>query len=107
MEAGAREERTSNMELMSVTAEVFQLEMSSLNPSKPWKSPLMFVIDETTQLEMGPYFIVADAMLLLNSWTAVFREVMLVKVCAKGEEGGGAGGVDGSEGGDGGSDGEH
>ena len=95
------------MELMSVTAEVFQLEMSSLIPPKPWKSPLMFVIDETTQLEMGPYFRVVDAMLLLNSWTAVFREVMLVKVCAKGEEGGGAGGVDGSEGGDGGSDGEH
>ena len=97
----ARAERTMNMELMSVTAEVFQLEMSSLNPPKPWKSPHMFVIDETTQSEMGPYFIVVDSISSWNSWTAVLREVAFVKVCGGGGVGSsvGGGGVRGGDGG--------
>merc|ERR1740130_436976 len=55
----------------------------------------MFVIDETTQSEMGPYFIVVDSIWSWNSWTAVLREVAFVKVC-------GGGGVGSSVGGGGG-----
>ena len=46
---------------VSVTLDVFQLDMSALNWGKPAKSPLMFVIAETSQLEIGPYVAVAEA----------------------------------------------
>ena len=57
--AGA--ERTENMDSMSVTLDVSQLDMSALNWAKPEKSPFMLVIAETSQLEMGPYVAVAEA----------------------------------------------
>ena len=76
--AGAREKRTSNiysmvvtldvsrlrgwlnadaeenMKPISVTPEVFQLDMSALKSPKPEKSWYRLVIAETPQLEMGP-----------------------------------------------------
>ena len=42
------------MSLMSVTPEVFQLEMSLLKSSLPEKSPLILVMFETSQVSMGP-----------------------------------------------------
>ena len=51
------------MDPMSVTLDVSQLDMSSLNWAKPEKSPLMFVTAETPQLEIGPYVAVAEAAL--------------------------------------------
>ena len=56
--AGHGEERTSNMEFMSVTLEVSQLETSALK-FKSLKSPLMSVMAETSQSAMGPYVSVA------------------------------------------------
>ena len=43
-----------NMKPISVTPEVFQLDMSALKSPKPEKSWCMLVIAETPQLEMGP-----------------------------------------------------
>ena len=40
----------------------------------------MSVMAETTQPAMGPYVAMADAVLSLTAWTAVFREALLVKV---------------------------
>ena len=57
--AGAK--RTENMDAMSVTLDVSQLDMSALKRPKPEKSPFMLVIAETPQLEMGPYVAVAEA----------------------------------------------
>ena len=57
--AGA--ERTENMDSMSVTLDVSQLDMSALNWAKPEKSPFMLVIAETPQLEIGPHVAVAEA----------------------------------------------
>ena len=59
-EGRARAEHTSNMDRMSVTLEVSQLDMSVLNWVKPEKSPLMFETAETPQLEIGPYIAVAE-----------------------------------------------
>ena len=59
-EGRAHAERTSNMDRMSVTLEVSQLDMSVLNWVKPEKSPLMFETAETPQLEIGPYIAVAE-----------------------------------------------
>ena len=42
------------MWLISVTAEVFQLEMSLLKSSWQEKSPLMLVMCDTSQVSMGP-----------------------------------------------------
>ena len=53
--------RTINMDSMSVTLDVSQLEMSALKLLMPKKSPFMLVIAETPQLEMGPYVAVAEA----------------------------------------------
>ena len=61
--AGAK--RTSNMDSMSVTLDVSQLDMSALNWAKPEKSSFMLVIAETSQLEIGPYVAVAEAALVL------------------------------------------
>ena len=47
--------RTKNMKLMSVTPEVSQLEMSSLNIFMLTKSSLMLVMSETHQSATGPY----------------------------------------------------
>ena len=57
--AGA--ERTRNMDPMSVTLDVSQLDMSALKLFMPEKSSFMLVIAETPQLEMGPYVAVAEA----------------------------------------------
>jgi len=62
----------------------------------------MSVMAETSQSAMGPYVAVAAVGLVLNAWTAVRREALVVKV--PGGEGGGDGG-DGGEGGDDGGDG--
>ena len=56
----ARAERTRNMDPMSVTLDVSQLDMSALN-CKPEKSPLIFVTAETPQLESGPSVAVAES----------------------------------------------
>ena len=53
-EGRAGAERTENMDRMSVTLDVSQLDMSALNWAKPEKSPFMFVTAETSQLEIGP-----------------------------------------------------
>ena len=57
--AGA--ERTRNMDSMSVTLDVSQLDMSALKLFMPEKSSFMLVTAETPQLEMGPYVAVAEA----------------------------------------------
>ena len=80
---------------MSVTPEVFQLEMSALNSSIRKKSLLMSVIRETSQPAMGPYFFSALARFLLKALTAFFRESLPVKV--PGGEGGAAGGAGAGE----------
>ena len=60
-ERRARGERTSNISSMFVTPEVLQLDMSALKSSEPEKSPLMSVMDETSQVSMGPYVPSAEA----------------------------------------------
>ena len=70
----ARAERAWNMKLMSVTPEVFQLEMSALKSYKPKKSPLMSETAETSQSVMGPYVAMAEVAFALYAWTAVFRK---------------------------------
>ena len=50
----------------------------------------MSVMAETSQTAMGPYFAIASVGLALYAWTAVFREVLVVKV--PGDGGGGLGG---------------
>ena len=57
--ARARAERTQNISRMSVTPEVSQREMSALNPFWLKKRLLMSVMDETSQLAMGPYVAMA------------------------------------------------
>ena len=57
--AGAK--RTRNMDSMSVTLDVSQLDMSALKLFMPKNSQFMLVIAETPQLEMGPYVAVAEA----------------------------------------------
>ena len=84
------------MLLMSVTAEVSQLETSMLNFLKPEKSPLMSEMNETVQPAMGPYVAIAEGALASNSLTAAFKKAVLVKVPG-GDEGniGGEGGDSG------------
>ena len=60
-EGRARAERTSNMDRMSVTLDVSQLDISALNWAKPEKSPFILVTAETPQLEIGPYVAVAES----------------------------------------------
>ena len=72
--------RTLNISRMSVTPEVFQLEMSASKFCKLLKSSLMSETPETSQPATGPYIAMADAGLALTAWTAVFREAVLVKV---------------------------
>ena len=67
-----------NMSLMSVTPEVFQLEMSALKFCKFEKSPFMSETPETSQSAMGPYVAMAAVWLVLNAWTAVCREALVV-----------------------------
>ena len=52
-------ELASNMRLISVTAEVFQLEMFPLKSSRPEQSPLILVMRDTSQVSMGPNVAVA------------------------------------------------
>ena len=75
----ARAERTSNMDTISVTLDVSQLDMSALNWSKFLKSECMPLTAETPQLEMGPYVAMAEDASALYSWAAVLREAVSVK----------------------------
>jgi hypothetical protein len=77
--AGARAERTRNIQRMSATPDVSQLDMSALKLFKSLKSSLMSVMAETSQSAMGPYAAVAVATFALYSWAAVCREPLLVK----------------------------
>ena len=65
LRAGHARERTENISRISVTRDVSQLDMSALNCdwawAKPEKSPFIFVIAETSQLEIGPYVAVAES----------------------------------------------
>ena len=72
--------RTLNISRMSVTPEVFQLEMFASKFCKLLKSPLMSETPETSQSATGPYVAMADAGLALTAWTAVFRASFFVKV---------------------------
>ena len=60
-EGRARAKRTRNMDPISVTPDVSQLDMSALKLFMPKKSSSMLVTAETPQLEMGPYVAVAEA----------------------------------------------
>ena len=79
----ARAERTWNMRLMVVTLEVSQPEMSVLKLVKSRKRELMSVMAEMSQSVMRPYVTVAAVGLALNSWTAVCREALVVKVAGQ------------------------
>ena len=57
----------SNMRLISVTAEVFQLDMSPLKSARPEKSPLILVTPDTSQVSMGPNVAVVLVESLLNA----------------------------------------
>ena len=61
VEGRARAECTVNMYAMSVTLDVSQLDMSTLNWVKPEKSRFILVTAETPQLEIGPYVAVAES----------------------------------------------
>ncbi len=52
---------TLNISPMSVTPEVFQLEMFASKCVKPENSPFMSETDETSQLAMGPYVAMVEA----------------------------------------------
>ena len=59
----------------------------------------MLEMDETSQLAMAPYVIMVENAFKSNSWTAFFREAVLVKVpggCEGGEGGEGGEGEDGA-----------
>ena len=71
------------MAYMAVTLEVSQLEMSASKLCKFWKSPLMSVTLETSQSAIWPYFPIAAGLSLLNSVTAAFSEVLVVKVAGQ------------------------
>ena len=64
---------------MFVTLDVSQLDMSALKLFKLWKRLLMSMTAETSQSAMGPYSAVAVATSALYAWTAVVRELLLVK----------------------------
>ena len=71
------------MRLISVTLEVSQPEMSALKLVKLVKSSFMSVMAETSQSAMRPYVAVVTVGLALNSWTAVCREALVVKVAGQ------------------------
>ena len=71
--------RTSNMRSMFVTPEVFQLEMSASKSFRSWKSLLMSVMPETSQVSMVPYVTSAALGLALYSSAAVSRAALVVK----------------------------
>ena len=86
------------MKLMSVTLEVFQLDMSALKALLPLKSPLMSVTLETSQWAMSA---------MSSSLSAAARSSLFANTLAGGEgEGGGGegegGGGDGERSGGGG-----
>ena len=75
----ARVECTLNISRISVTREVFQLEISALKFCKDEKRFLMLVTSETSQFAIGPYASTAAVELTLYSRTAVFRAGLFVK----------------------------
>eukprot|EP00964_Phaeocystis_antarctica_P155171 scaffold124174_cov48-Phaeocystis_antarctica.AAC.4 len=102
----ARAERTPNMEVMSVTLDVSQLEMSALKFTLLRKRLFMSVMVETHQSAMGPYELMGP--FELNIFAAAFREALSVKVLGDGglsDGGGGLGDGGGGEGDGGGGDG--
>ena len=70
---------------MSVTLEVFQLEMSALKLCRFIKSPLMSLMAETSQSAMGPYVPMVSFGFASYAWTAVSREALVVKMRGGGE----------------------
>ena len=78
-ERTARAKRTENMDAMSVTLDVSQLDMSVLKRPMPEKRLFMLVIAETPQLEMGPYVAVAEAASALKASTAIRKEAVSAK----------------------------
>ena len=89
--------RTWNIPDMVVTLEVSQLDTSSLKYVIVLNNPLMSVINETFQLEMGPYVLMVFA--LPYDLSAASRSARVVK--AKGGWGGGDGDGGGGDGGGG------
>ena len=105
MEAGgarACAERTLNIELMVVTLDVSQLEMSSLKEVKLLNNESMSVIAETIQLAIGPCALRAAALSLTQSWTAASRAALVAKLPNGGVGGGNTNGGGGAGGGAGG-----
>ena len=74
-----RSGRTLNMLLMSVTPDVFQLDMSALMFVNSLKSPFMLVIAETSQSAIASYIVVAVVALASYSTSAVLSSAVLVK----------------------------
>merc|ERR1719424_2336241 len=77
---------------MSVTPEVSQLEMSSLKVAKSRNSPPRSVINETSQPEMWPYVLRAEARSSTHSRMAATRSALFAKEPAPGASGGAGGG---------------
>ena len=71
--------RTPNMLLMSVTPDVFQLDMSALMFVNSLKSPFMLVMPETSQSAIASYIAVAVVALASYSTSAVLSSAVLVK----------------------------
>ena len=70
--------RTLNMLLMSVTPDVFQLDMFALMFVNSLKSPFMLVIAETSQSAIASYIVVAVVALASYSTSAVLSSAVLV-----------------------------
>ena len=70
--------RTQNMLLMSVTPDVFQLDMSALMFVNSLKSPFMLVMAETSQSAIASYIVVAVVALASYSTSAVLSSAVLV-----------------------------
>ena len=65
---------------MSVTLEVFQFDMFASKVFMLNKSQLMSVMPETSQPAIRPYVASAEAVISLNSSTAVFRATLRVNL---------------------------
>ena len=68
---------------MFVTLDVSQLDMSASKFCKFEKTSLMSVMAETSQSAIWPYFPMVAGLSSLNSVTAAFSEVLVVKVAGQ------------------------
>jgi hypothetical protein len=76
-----RRKHTANIQLMSVTLEVSQLDiMSALKVVMLKKSHVMSAMAETSQSAMGPYVAVAVVGFASYSLTAICRVILVMKV---------------------------